>query len=304
MKVLKKKQLQIAIAAGLCAGLIACSDSDNVQVGGNGDGTGDGTNATLNLTLTGLDDLGADYVYEGWLLVNGTPVTTGRFTSAAGEVQSASVEDAEAATKYILTIEPAAGDDPAPANTHVLAGDLVGTEATLTIGDPAAVGNDFVDSTGSFIIATPSDPDASYTQGLWWLDGSTTPPTAGLNLPTLAADSGWVYEGWVKDPDGAPVSTGTFSDPATADSDAGGPDAGSVATPGFPGQDFVDPARVITGAAAIISVEPFPDNSPAPFGIKPLIDGVIEDVGEGGTQDMANVIGENQPSGTLTIQLP
>ena len=35
---------------------------------------------TLGLSFTGLTPLGADYVYEGWILVNGAPVTTGRFT--------------------------------------------------------------------------------------------------------------------------------------------------------------------------------------------------------------------------------
>ena len=124
---------------------------------------------------------------------------------------------------------------------------------------------------------------------------------AGLTLPELPA--GWVYEGWVAGPDG-PVSTGTFTDPAAADSDGAGPTGGPEASPPFPGQDFIDPPVNIIGQAAVISVEPSPDNSPAPFGIKPLIDDVIEDVGEGGSQDMANVIAENQPSGTLTIVMP
>jgi len=89
-----------------------------------------------------------------------------------------------------------------------------------------------------------------------------------------------------------------------ADSDGGGPTAGPAETPPFPGQDFITPPVSLIGMAAVISVEPQPDNSPAPFGIKPLIDGDIENVGAGGSQDMANVIAENQPSGTLSIQLP
>lgn len=289
MKAMKKKQLQIAVAAGLCAGLIACGSDDDPVI------TGAADDATLNLTFSALDDLGADYVYEGWLLVNGSPVSTGRFTSNTSDVQTASKENADAATKYILTIEPATGDDPAPADTHVLAGDIVNSAATLTISDGAALGTDFVNSGGNFIIATPSDPNASHTQGIWWLNSGQP----GLTLPALP--DGWVYEGWVAGTDG-PVSTGTFSDPAAADSDAGGATAGPEPTPAFPGQDFINPPVVITGLAAVISVEPSPDNSPAPFGIKPLIDAVIEDVGAGGSQDMENVIGANQPSGTLTIQ--
>jgi len=294
MQVPKNKQLKVIVASGLCAGLIGCSsDSDNGGTQINPD------DATLNLQFAALDQLGDDYVYEGWLLVNGSPVSTGRFTSNTADVQTASMADAQAATKYILTIEPAQGDDPAPADTHVLAGDIIDSSAVLSIADGAALGTDFVNSTGSFIIATPSDPAASYTQGIWWLDPNG--PVAGLNLPVLPA--GWLYEGWVAGPDG-PVSTGTFSDPAGADSDAGGATAGSEATPPFPGQDFITPPVDIIGMAAVISVEPSPDNSPAPFGIKPLIDSDIQDVGAGGSQDMENVISANQPSGTLTIQLP
>ena len=294
MKLLVKKKLHATIAASLIVGLAGCgSDSDNSSDSAIAEG-----DVRLNLSFSALDDLGADYVYEGWLLVNGTPVSTGRFTSNTSDVQSASLEDAEAATKYILTIEPAEGDDPTPADTHVLAGDIIDSSSTLTIADGAALGTDFLNSTGSFITATPSAPTASYTQGIWWLaDG----PVAGLNLPELPA--GWAYEGWVAGPDG-PVSTGTFTNPNGADSDGAGATGGTEPTPPFPGQDFINPAVNIIGMAAVISVEPSPDNSPAPFGIKPLIDDEIQDVGAGGSQDMANVIGENQPSGTLTILMP
>ncbi len=295
MKKLTSKRLKVVLATGLCAGLIGCSSDDDDA----GSGQQNSDLATLNLEFAALDALGADFVYEGWLLVNGSPVSTGRFTSNTADTQTVSVADAEAATKYILTIEPAEGDDPAPADTHVLAGDIVESASTLTIADGAALGTDFVDSTGSFIIATPSDPTASFTQGIWWLNPDG--PVAGLSLPVLPA--GWVYEGWVAGADG-PVSTGTFTNPAAADSDAGGATAGPEATPPFPGQDFINPAVDIIGMAAVISVEPSPDNSPEPFGIKPLIDSDIQNVGAGGSQDMENVIGSNQPSGTLTIVMP
>lgn len=280
------------MASALCAAIVGCDSDDSTTLV-------DSTDATLSLSFTGLDDLGDDYVYEGWLLVNGSPVTTGRFTSNSSDVQKASPEDAEAATKYILTIEPAEGDDPAPADTHVLAGDIINSSATLTIADGAALGTDFSNSTGSFITATPSATADVFDQGIWWLTPPT--PTAGLSLPTLP--DGWTYEGWVAGPDG-PVSTGTFRDATGPDSDAGGATAGPNGTPPFPGQDFITPPMSVLGLAAVISVEPVPDNSPAPFGIKPLIDSNIENVGAGGSQDMANVIVDNQPAGTLTIQMP
>jgi len=300
-----KLALTVATLATLLA-LSACSSSDDDS---NDDDTTDpgvtdpdatASPATLNLTFAGLDDLGDDFVYEGWLLVNGAPVSTGRFDAAESDVQSATVENAEAATAYVLTIEPAVDDPPEPAATHVLAGDIIDNASTLTIAHPDAVGTDFVDSSGSFIIDTPSSAaEDDYDLGIWWL--AMPGPVAGLTLPALP--DGWLYEGWVAGPDG-PVSTGTFSEASGADSDIGGPTAGPEGTPPFPGQDFITPPVSVVGLSAVISVEPDPDNSPVPFGIKPLIDDNIEDVGRGGSQDMANTIADNQPSGTLTIVLP
>jgi hypothetical protein len=58
------------------------------------------------------------------------------------------------ATKYVLTIEPNPDSDPAPAATHVLAGDFADSaEAVLSVGDPAALGNDFTGAAGQFILA-------------------------------------------------------------------------------------------------------------------------------------------------------
>jgi len=149
----------------------------------------------------------------------------------------------------------------------------------------AALGTDFAAADGSFILAAPSGGGmAPYENGIWWLDPAAGPgPT--LVLPELP--SGWAYEGWVASQDG-PVSTGRFTSVMGEDSDGTGPDAGDDPGPPFPGQDFVDPARDLTaGYAAVISVEPEPDNSSAPFAIKPLLDLNIDDVGEGVLQPMA-----------------
>lgn len=39
--------------------------------------------ASLTINLSGIEALGADYVYEGWIVVNGTPISTGRFSSVS-----------------------------------------------------------------------------------------------------------------------------------------------------------------------------------------------------------------------------
>ena len=36
-------------------------------------------NQNINLNFTGLEDLGSDYAYEGWIMVDGRPVSAGIF---------------------------------------------------------------------------------------------------------------------------------------------------------------------------------------------------------------------------------
>ena len=262
-------------------------------------------NPRLDMNFVGLEDLGSDYVYEGWLIVDGAPVSTGRFSiDGNGEPTPpwfyVYYDDAADATAFVLTIEPAVGDDPAPAATHVLAGDWDGQGADLTIGHPAALGDDFSMAAGDFILATPttaSDPN-DYDQGIWWLDPAGG-PAASLTLPTLPA--GWAYEGWVVGM-GGPISTGRFLTPAGADDDGAGPAAGPDGAPPFPGQDFINPPEYLIGYAAVISVEPEPDNSPGPFAIKPLVDTDIQDVGMGVLQAMANN-SASSPSGTISLSM-
>ncbi len=259
----------------------------------------------IGFSFTGLEDLGEDYVYEGWVIDDGSAVSAGRFSvDAEGNADldsfTAEVSAVANVSTYVLTIEPAEGDDPAPSATHVVAGDFDGNSADLTISHAAALGNDFTAAAGSYILAVPSDTDtiAAYNNGIWWLDPTGDEPVAGLDLPTLPA--GWVYEGWIVTEDG-PISTGTFTDVAMADSDAGGPDAGPGGTPGYPGQDFVDPALDLIGTTAVISIEPSPDNSPAPFTFKPLVD-TVEDTGAPGIlQAMSNNIANSTITGTATI---
>ena len=143
---------------------------------------------------------------------------------------------------------------------------------------------DFTAATGSYILAAPTGADGTpYNYGIWFLDPSG--PSASLDLPVLP--EGWAYEGWVVGEDG-PVSTGIFTNTAAADSDAGGPAAGPNPAPPFPGQDFITPPANLVGQTTVISVEPSPDNSPAPFTLKPLVD-EINDTGEGGIlQDLTN----------------
>ena len=75
------------------------------------------SSGSLGLSFNGLESLGAGFAYEGWLLVDGNPVSTGTFSVGAGGSLSTSmfsVDQAalQAATKFILTIEPSPGFQP------------------------------------------------------------------------------------------------------------------------------------------------------------------------------------------------
>jgi hypothetical protein len=262
---MKISLLKIAALAMVVFSMAACNDDDSADT------------STLTLNLSGLEDLGSDYAYEGWIMVDGAPQTAGIFTvDGEGNPSQRSFDlDADAlsaATAYILTIEPSPDPNPAPSDVHILAGDFAATGATLTVDHPAAVGTDFTAASGSFILATPTDDDdTNEASGVWFLDPSG--PSAALSLPDLPA--GWAYEGWAVI-DGQPVTTGTFTGAAGADSAA--PYSGSNPAPPFPGEDFLVNAPSgatfpvdLTDGMIVVSVEPVPDNSPAPFALKPLL---------------------------------
>ena len=69
------------------------------------------------LNIQGLEDLGPNFVYEGWVIVNGAPVSTGRFTvDSSGQSSAKGVtvrsSDLDSATAFVLTIEPVPGQQP------------------------------------------------------------------------------------------------------------------------------------------------------------------------------------------------
>ena len=260
--------------AVICSAVLFSCDDDTAS-----------TTDSIQLNISGLEDLGSDFVYEGWLIVDGAPVTAGIFTvDSEGNLSDTSFEldkeDIEAATTYVLTIEPSVDSDPAPSSTHVLAGDFSASSAAITVDHAAALGESFSAVSGDYILATPTDNDAdNEDSGIWFLDNSSGSPVAGLSLPQLP--EGWAYEGWVVI-DGTPVTTGTFTSAEGVDS--GASYSGVNPGPPFPGEDFLSNAPAgltfptsITGGTAVISIEPVPDNSTAPFTFKPLVGAIPAD---------------------------
>ncbi|MEP1094445.1 MAG: anti-sigma factor [Cyclobacteriaceae bacterium] len=269
--------------------------------------------AGVTLDIAGLENLGADFVYEGWVLVDGTPVTTGTFTvNDAKELSKtmfyAAKTDVDAATKFILTIEPAMDTDPAPSAQKLIAGDFSSDMASLSTATAPAVG-DFSAAAGTFFLRTPTDEADDMNNGNdefgIWFGSPGAPPTANFTLPTLG--EGWTYEGWVVTENG-PLSTGTFTDFGAVDS--GNPFSSTVNNvgPPVPGEDFfVAPAGSMDtfpldmrGLTTVISVEPVPDNSTAPFLLKPLLSMIAADAA---TAPTSHDFGQNLsslPTGSAT----
>lgn len=237
------------------------------------------TTKNLTLNISGLENLGADYEYEGWIIVNGAAITTGKFTVDDNGALSKSTftlnyEDLSAASTFVLTIEPVVGDVPAPSDVHILAGDFSGNTGELSISHGAALGNDFSTSSGKYILATPTNGENNNeNSGIWFLEITSSGPGVGLNLPVLPA--GWKYEGWAVT-NGVPVTSGKFTSVTGVDEFNGF--SGTMSGPPFPGEDYLINAPSgltfptdLAGGKAVISIEPDPDNSPNPFLLKPLV---------------------------------
>ena len=274
------------------------------------------SNNTLVLSLTGVETLQNGYHYEGWAIVEGAAVTTGKFNvdadGAIVDLNDVAISggefetdlDLSDATAIIITIEPNGDTDTTPAATHYIAGGVTNLASILTVGNASALGDNFSTAAGDYILATPTSTDSlDENSGLWFLSLATGSPATGLTLATLP--SGWVHEGWAVI-GGTPVTTGTFTDIAAVD--LADPYSGSESGPPFPGEDFLNNAPSgltfptdLAGATAVISIEPSPDDAPTPFTLKPLVGGIPTNATDHVTYTMDNN-SSGFPTGTASIK--
>ena len=104
-----KKFLALFVLIGtlLTLGLSACSN-DELR--------------TLRLTINGLEPLSGGLLYEGWAIINGNPVATGKFNVNNGNIVDASgneisngdfdvSQDLSTASRIVITIEPNGDND-------------------------------------------------------------------------------------------------------------------------------------------------------------------------------------------------
>lgn len=268
-------------------------------------------NHELELNISGLENLGSNARYEGWVIIDGNPVSTGVFTvNNSGQLSQTVFEvpgsggSLKNAAAFVLTIEPYPDNSPAPSEQHLVAGNFNENTANLSIGHPAALNTTFASASGNFLLATPTTASTmDELSGLWFINNSSGSGAAGLNLPVLPA--GWRYEGWAVI-NGMPVTTGVFMSGNMADASA--PFSGPLAGPPFPGEDFIinAPAGLIfptnlSGSMAVVTVEPYPDNSAAPFLLKPFVRMIPNPAAQHFTYSM-NLNSGSFPSGTAVTK--
>jgi hypothetical protein len=269
----------------------------------------------IAMDFSNLEHLGNDFTYTAWLVDGPTYHRLGNFDIAAGgatvPATLSTPESTFAASEALVISIEAAGSSPVlPSAQRVLAGEIQGDGADLSIADQRALGDPFTGVGAQYILETATTAAATdYMQGIYWcvpgeflgIPEPVVPEDPNLDITMPQLPPGWVYEGWVVLPDQAPVSTGRFTDPLVPDSDELGPAKGPDPGMPFPGQEFIDPPKVLTGGEAWLTVEPEPDYSPAPGMLKVLVDTNIEDKGATQMQWTENNALETRPTGSATF---
>ncbi|KAB2805350.1 anti-sigma factor [Phaeocystidibacter luteus] len=281
----------------LSLAIVACTEEEDPTPNPNGN---------LSISVQNLEPNAANERYEGWIIVDGSPVSTGLFeVDGNGELSqnsfSVANSDLESATDFVLTLEPYPDADPAPSHIKIIGGAFNNNTASISADHMAALGEDLLTASGEFILATPTTTDMNdELSGVWFVDPMAGAPS--LTLPDLPAN--WAYEGWAVI-NGTPVSTGTFT--SVSGADASGMFSGTDASgPPFPGEDFIMNAPMgltfptdLTGAPIVISIEPVPDNSPAPFMFKPLFGSTPNPTNVHELYPLMNQVGMNFPVGEV-----
>ncbi|MFT7621176.1 MAG: hypothetical protein ACI9WU_000337 [Myxococcota bacterium] len=282
----------------------------------------------VGMDLPALPD---GWVYEGWAVTQGVPLTSGRFVDPAmadfaspysdggppfpGEDFLLDLPDsiilpvnlADGESTIVISVEPdiegvdPTGDGPfaikplalpIPMNHALATYTELGAGPSLTVtGTLTVTGN-----------AAPANDEA----GIWFLEIGDAGPMVGLTLPELP--DGWVYEGWAVT-QGVPLTSGRFVDPAMADMASPYSDGG----PPFPGEDFLmnlpmgitAPVNLNDGASTVvISIEPdmagVDPTGDGPFAIKPLALPVPMDLA-GATYAELGAGPSGAPTGTATF---
>ena len=227
-----------------------------------------------------LDSLDNGYYYEAWALIENYAYSLGKFNinstgnmiDTTGEIIKDNVLSYDGVpwtyfTAIGVTIQEL--EDSTVSSRHFLGGTVTDdAEALLSVDHEAGVNADLSGAAGSYILGTPTDgANTNETSGIWFIDKSVGIPTAGLDLPELEAEGGWIYEGWIKVNDKY-YSTGTFYSTTTADDTSRYGSTEQLGHP-YPGEDFLinAPSELtfpldLRGKHLMVTLEPEDDFDP------------------------------------------
>jgi hypothetical protein len=319
----------MAVTSLFCTSILftSCNKDDDPITDTNTD-----PNSNLTLNISGLKDLGPNFRYQGWILVNSNPISVGTFTVNASGVMSQTSfpmlkSNLSAATKLLVTIEPFPDANPVSSNTIIMTGEFSNNSAALTFrsgeyikdgsylgGFVGTAGVTYQSSAGDYKLATRTDgPNTNEKSGIWFASNLGTPfpnlsfSSGGLRLPQITVYNGtigWKYESWVEI-NGKLLSLGKFDGNITTDVSGISGYCGSQWAPKVPGEDFLLNAPTgltfpldLSGAKVYITSEPNPDNSPAPFFVKILSATVPTNAVAETVYSMTNIFNTNAPTGT------
>ena len=266
------------------------------------------TEGDLELDVNNLGNLGAEHVYQAWVMVNNQPVSVGRFTvDNDGDMSETEfdVDDdkLDQATSFFITIEGASENDNTPSDRRLLGGDISGSAANLSVAHVNGLGRDLTTAQGKYLLATPTDGmNTNELSGVWF----NQPGAAGPALVLPALTEGWEYEGWVRI-NGKLVSTGKFA--SVTGADKSNQYSGTGAAPPFPGEDFLINAPSgltfptnLSGQELMITIEPVPDNdADDPFFLTPLRATIQTNASAATQYDLTNQAATNNPTGSVVI---
>lgn len=260
----------------------------------------------LYIRLDSFKRLQGGYNYEGWLMLKGTPVSTGKFNldpenlnvydtlnkphGYIANVLFVFKQDISTADEFFITMEPKGDMDLIPTGIKIVFGKIDSLKSKAEALNSDAIGLDFKLSTGSYIIGTRSTiPVDKFPFGIWFakrVKGEEDILT-GLNLPAITQNASWTYEAWLiykTVPTDEYFKIGRFIKPDAPDSSKLSPLAPNQVPIPVPGEDFIydDTLKLNNGSyKLLITLEPRIDNEKnSPFFIKlfenniPSIDGM------------------------------
>ena len=250
-----------------------------------------GGRTDLQLSFTGMPALANGFYYEGWVVVDGEPWSTGRFNVAAdgslvtpegnpvkGGVYQADIDMTEAAA-VAITLHPP-GDDRGPNAQHIVGGAVEALAAKLTLDDSLGIGANLRESTGTYSL--------------------TGERSATLTFATPGMHPGFAYEAWVVK-DGVLTSLGTFGGKPVDVAAGGHVHVHQQTDHTLKTHELVVDGADLRGSRVVLTLEPIPDDAPEPFGIT-VLDGDVVASAEVGVGYDIPAASSALPLGKATVQ--